>query len=123
MKTTSTRCGAAAPRPAAAVVGESSSRKRRSEVVLSMRLFAPFVLLLTLPLTAAERDSGRTVVEPAQVHLRSGTEREWTDFPEVANERHLERKFPAKSNAEEQTLLIRQQDVKQGWNVLLNGAK
>ena len=82
-----------------------------------------FLILLSGPVFAAEPAPGPIVIEPALVHLRSGQDREWATFPEVAGERQLERTFTAKTNADELTLLLRQQDVKQGWNVVLNGTK
>ncbi len=54
-------------------------------------------------------------------HLRIDGPREWTEFPEKAEAAHLELQFEAKENASEHSLRIRQQDVKQRWNVLLNG--
>lgn len=54
-------------------------------------------------------------------HLRSGEQREWSEFPEQAEGAFLEWKFAAKASAAEQTLVLRQQDVKQTWLVRLNG--
>ena len=63
------------------------------------------------------------VLEPKLVHLRSGVEREWSEFPETAHGQRLDVTFAATKNDAEQTLFVRQQDVKQAWNVLLNGQK
>jgi hypothetical protein len=60
-------------------------------------------------------------IEPRLVHLRSDAAREWSSFPEKADGAHLELKFAATKNEGEQTLRLRQQDVKQGWRMLLNG--
>src|SRR5262245_42757630 len=60
-------------------------------------------------------------IEPNLVHLRSGPIREWSDFPEQADAVRWEHKFTATENTGEWTLLIRQQDVKQQWRVMLNG--
>src|SRR6516162_3491197 len=54
-------------------------------------------------------------------HLRQGEQREWSDFPEKAEGPSLLVRFQAEANATEQTLRLRQQDVKQTWKVLLNG--
>ena len=54
-------------------------------------------------------------------HLRQGNQREWSDFPEQAEGPSLAVRFQAEANAAEQTLRLRQQDVKQTWKVLLNG--
>ena len=60
-------------------------------------------------------------IERRLVHLRSEAAQEWSSFPEKADGAHLEVKFQAKKSEGEQTLQLRQQDVKQGWRVLLNG--
>ena len=65
----------------------------------------------------------RQVIEPKWVHLRSGVEREWSEFPETAHGQRLDVTFSSTTNDTEQTLLVRQQDVKQAWNVLLNSKK
>lgn len=54
-------------------------------------------------------------------HLRLGPQREWSDFPERPEGPDLVLRFRAEANAAEQTLRLRQQDVKQAWKVLLNG--
>ena len=54
-------------------------------------------------------------------HLRNEPAREWSSFPEQAENTRLEIRFAASANDKEQTLRIRQQDVKQLWRVLLNG--
>ena len=63
------------------------------------------------------------VIAPRLVHLRSGVEREWSEFPEAPHGQRLDVTFASTKNATEQTLFVRQQDVKQVWNVLLNGKK
>jgi hypothetical protein len=101
--------------------GQNGSFRRPLES--EMRLCVASWLLLAALSHGAEPGAGRTFIESGLVHLRSGAEREWADFPEAAADRKLERRFTASRNDEERTLLIRQQDVKQGWNVLLNGKK
>jgi hypothetical protein len=54
-------------------------------------------------------------------HLRQEGPREWTQFPQQPEADHLELKFEAPKSAGEQTLVLRQQDVKQTWLVRLNG--
>ena len=54
-------------------------------------------------------------------HLRIDGPREWSEFPEAAEASHLELKFEAKKSDDEWTLQLRHQDVKQVWDVLLNG--
>ncbi|MCA8999583.1 MAG: CehA/McbA family metallohydrolase [Planctomycetaceae bacterium] len=56
-------------------------------------------------------------------HLRSGDTREWDTFPETAESREWEVRFDANPLTKEATLELRQQDVKQGWAVTLNGQR
>ncbi|MCH7725334.1 MAG: PHP domain-containing protein [Planctomycetes bacterium] len=53
-------------------------------------------------------------------HLRIAGPREWTEFPMKPDAERIELTFKAKANAGEATLSVRQQDVKQRWNVTLN---
>jgi hypothetical protein len=80
--------------------------------------------LCLLALLSASRAGGEDIspaIEPRLLHLRSGGEREWSSFPEKADGAHCSVKFAGSKNAGEQTLRLRQQDVKQAWRVLLNG--
>jgi hypothetical protein len=71
---------------------------------------------------AAETDKPAPMVLTARMHhLRIEGPREWSEFPERAESAHLELKFNARAAAAEQTLIVRQQDVKQTWLVRLNG--
>ena len=63
----------------------------------------------------------RLSIEPEMLHLRSGVEREWAEFPESAQRHQLDVSFDSSGNATEYTLVARQQDVKQKWTVTLNG--
>jgi hypothetical protein len=71
-------------------------------------------------LASAPGFAGPVVIEPKLHHLRAGTVREWADFPAEAPGT-LTVKFKAKANTGEQTLRLRQQDVKQTWKAQLNG--
>jgi hypothetical protein len=77
--------------------------------------------LVVLLLSAAPVVAAPTVLESRRHHLRAGIVREWSDFPAEPDGPRLTMKFRAKPNAGEQTLRLRQQDVKQVWKVLLNG--
>ncbi len=77
-----------------------------------------FVVALLSPAPVA---AGPLVIDARLHHLRAGTQREWSDFPAEAEGASLTVKFRAKPNAAEQTLRLRQQDVKQTWKVSLNG--
>lgn len=60
-------------------------------------------------------------LDPELHHIRNGADREWTEFPEHSEATSYEITFNASSNTEEQTLRMTQVDVKQTWNVALNG--
>ena len=61
------------------------------------------------------------VLDKSLHHLRNGQPREWSEFPLDAKEKELSIQFAASTNKSEQTLSLRQYDVKQDWRVLLNG--
>jgi hypothetical protein len=80
-------------------------------------------ILLSLVLVGCLVDApmaAQQVLKPGLHHVRTSTEREWNDFPENAEQPKLVVRFEAKNNQAEQTLRLRQQDVKQPWRVLLN---
>ncbi len=54
-------------------------------------------------------------------HLRIDGPREWTEFSRSSEGPRLDVRFVAERNTTEQTLRLRQQDVKQSWHVLVNG--
>ncbi len=56
-------------------------------------------------------------------HLRSGERREWSDFPERAAGAKLVVSFEAKANTSPSTLGLRRIDVKEAWQVVLNGKR
>ncbi|MDV6033565.1 MAG: hypothetical protein F9B45_26435 [Phycisphaera sp. RhM] len=67
-------------------------------------------------------DRSPVVIEDALQHVRTTAEREWAWFPEYAPTQRFEREFESSANAEAWTLTLRQQNVKQAWDVRLNGA-
>ena len=72
-----------------------------------MRVMALIVFaLLSVPVLAAER-----VLDGKMHHLRSGTEREWADFPQVAEGKDLLIRFEARANPSEMTLRLRHFDL------------
>jgi hypothetical protein len=75
---------------------------------------------LVILLSPRESCAGR-VLDAEVRHVRSGAEREWEEFPERAERDQLVVRFDAVPNAREQTLRLRQRDVKQDWRVRLNG--
>jgi hypothetical protein len=74
--------------------------------------------MLGLLLAAAQ------VIEPRRVHLGEPGAPEWAEFaaPPAAS-RRLDVRFESRANAAEQTLLVRQRDVKLRWAVELNGRR
>lgn len=69
-------------------------------------------------------DGWARVFDERKYHLRSGDEAEWQEFVDKApHGKRLDLRFEAQKNASEQTLIIRQYDVKQEWNVELNGKR
>ena len=54
-------------------------------------------------------------------HIRNTGPREWSTFPETTDQSKLVLRFSSKRNDTEQTLALRQYDVKLNWVVLLNG--
>ena len=78
--------------------------------------FWGFMLMLTLTaqVHAQMLDSG-------WYHLRNTGEREWSDFPEQAQEQSHRLQFNINVPDRETTLSLRQYDVKGNWRVLLNG--
>ncbi|MCA9217599.1 MAG: hypothetical protein KDB27_31235, partial [Planctomycetales bacterium] len=60
---------------------------------------------------------------PRMYHLRADGPREWSDFPERADATNVSVDFDATEKSARCALRIRQQDVKQTWNVTLNEKK
>ncbi|HEV3440841.1 MAG TPA: hypothetical protein VG122_26035, partial [Gemmata sp.] len=83
----------------------------------------PFYVLVVAVflLASAPVMAGPIVIDSRLHHLRAEAEREWADFPVTAEGASFSTKFQATKNVGEQTLRLRQQDVKQTWKVLLNG--
>jgi len=68
-----------------------------------------------------DRTSAQQVLDKQLHHLRIDGPREWSEFPERADSTHLDLKFEAEKNNGEWTVQLRHQDVKQVWDVSLNG--
>ena len=100
--------------------GYAESKPTSLESLVTALRVCCLLLLITSDLFADEAPPARWLIEPKLLHLRSGSEREWSEFPETPDGQRLEVAFAAKQNAAEQTLFVRQQDVKQSWNVVLN---
>jgi hypothetical protein len=79
------------------------------------------LVMVSLLAGGAYAPAGERVLDARMHHLRAGGEREWDDFPAQPEAPRLLLRFQAEPNAGAGTLRLRQQDVKQTWNVLLNG--
>ena len=55
--------------------------------------------------------------------LRNGVTREWSEFPAEVKEKQLTIHFPSHRNLSDETLSLYQYDVKQNWQVLINGKR
>jgi len=73
---------------------------------------------------AASSGAEPRVLDATRYHLGTEGFPEWQEFAgKKPHGRMLEIRFDAQRNATEQTLLLRQRDVKQGWQVQLNGRR
>src|SRR5256885_13652331 len=77
-----------------------------------------FLLLLSTGKIYAQHQS--YILDKVMHHLRIGSTPEWSDFKGLP-EKKLLIQFNARQNKTEYTLGLRQEDVKQTWNVRLNG--
>ena len=99
------------------------ARRRVSWVVLAALVSGSALLDMPSSACSAEPAIEPQVLTKALHHLRIAGPREWSDFPEQPEASDLELRFTAKENGAEAALVLRQQDVKQTWRVLLNGEK
>jgi len=65
----------------------------------------------------------KQVLGNGMYHLRNGEAKEWDEFHIQPEGRELELKFVSKANKRPKVLEIRQRDVRQQWQVMLNGLK
>ena len=79
-----------------------------------------FLLFLPGILSSVITYSQTRAIDNQLYHLRTGDRVEWKDFNGTPK-KTLAVHFEAKQNQVEQTLGLRQEDVKQKWNVQLNG--
>lgn len=102
------------------MVAHTSHTAPRS-TALAVSLLTQLLLLGLLP--AAESVTAESLtIEPRLWHLRQQGGREWDAFPEQPEAAILERSFQlAELPPADGTLQVRQQDVKQGWGLELNG--
>ena len=77
-------------------------------------------LVLTCVIAPALLAAEERLLESRLVHLRNGADREWTEFPEDAEATELNISFDGTANSSDYSLRLRQEDVKQGWRIVLN---
>ena len=77
--------------------------------------------LLFVSTSWAQSQIGRHSIYDQFDHLRIAGTREWSEFPEVADSSELDIRFQSAGNDSEWALRVRQYDVKQSWDVQLNG--
>ena len=83
------------------------------------RRFVPFLLVLLV--ASAEDGLAQVVIDADRHHLGTAGRPEWREFAGADPEgRGLELRFEGRANPAEATLLIRQRDVKLGWDVRIN---
>lgn len=89
-----------------------------------MRALLAVFLGAIMSCPAAGIEAPRRVLDATRYHLGTAGLPEWDEF--MASTPHgnqLDLTFSARANSTEQTLLIRQREVRTNWNVLLNGRK
>ena len=78
-------------------------------------------LVILLAFNTIRAEVVNKILPEQLVSLRSGGGREWSEFPENIELAQFEHRFDSETNANPWTLSIRQQDVKEIWNVSING--
>jgi hypothetical protein len=79
------------------------------------------VLLVAVLPSAMPAFAGPRVLTPTMHHLRQGSVREWNDFPLEAEGDQLRLEFDLDQAPLDAVLRLRQRDVKQAWEVTLQG--
>src|SRR5688500_8229844 len=97
-------------------VGLTPKTRRLKE---SLNIGVALLLLVLLARSSVEALEER-IIDKSIHHLRSGAQREWSEFPERAESTRLDLQFPATAAGVEHTLRLRQRDVKQPWRLLIN---
>jgi hypothetical protein len=86
---------------------------------MTRRIFR--ISALAALLFATHHGSGQIqTLDSTRRHLRNRDPREWSEFPLQPSQKTMEIHFASKANRSEQTLFLRQYDVKLNWQVVLN---
>src|ERR1700752_4260 len=64
--------------------------------------------------------SQKQMLDASMHHLRNGNPEEWKNFSKLPADTQLVFNFPSNINSTEYTISLRQSDVKQSWQGLLN---
>src|SRR4051812_44756221 len=75
------------------------------------------IIILFLPFSVFAQ---KRMLDSSANHLRQTDSVEWDEFRRMSVKRELILQFPAHTNLSEQTLILRQYDVKQIWRILIN---
>ncbi len=79
------------------------------------------ILVLVLAVLPTLSHAAEPIVVVGELlHLRNTEPREWSTFPESAQRQSLEVRFVAAKNETEWTLRLRQENVKEAWELTLN---
>lgn len=83
-----------------------------------------WILLVFVTCSAGMALAAPMVLNSQPRHLRSGTNAEWDEFAsQIPDGKRLDVRFTAAQNRTAQTLFIQQDEVRQDWNVELNGKR
>ncbi|WP_234567296.1 CehA/McbA family metallohydrolase [Rhodohalobacter sp. 614A] len=85
-----------------------------------VNLFFFFLVVLSIPQPLFAQGNIYKLT-PELHHLRTTDAREWSDFPQENLLKEFKTRFEAKENQTEFTLRLRQINVKQNWEISLNG--
>ena len=86
-----------------------------------MQITPNLIFIVALVVLPCSRAYSEHVLLDGLRHVRIEGPREWTEFPDSPDERYIDVKFKSSENKSEATLVVQQQDVKQRWNVEING--
>lgn len=86
-----------------------------------MQLKPNLIFILALVVLPCSHACSEHLLLDGLRHVRIEGPREWTEFSDSPDEEYIDVKFESSKNKSEATLVVQQQDVKQRWNVAING--
>jgi hypothetical protein len=81
------------------------------------------VLLFLIPGFIQHANSQKQILDSSMHYIRNGDKPEWEEFYNQSPIKGLSIQFQGEENFTEQTLQLRQYEVKQAWQIILNGKK